>query len=55
MVVIEKVTAAVNLKNFHLLGPVPLFRKSPMIYGQSALCSTVAVMAVKQKRRREEA
>lgn len=55
MVVIEKVTAAINLKNFHLLGPVPLLRQSPMIYGKSAQCSAVAVIAVKQKRRGEEA
>lgn len=32
MVVIEKVTTAVNLRNFHLLGPVPLLGQSPVIY-----------------------
>lgn len=52
MVVIEKETAAINLKNFHLLGPVPLFRQSPMIYSRSTLCPTTPG---KRKRREEEA
>lgn len=55
MVVIEEATTAINLKNFHLLGPVPLFRQSPVIYSRSTLCPTTPVMAGKRKRREEEA
>lgn len=55
MVVIEKVITAINLKNFHLLGPVPLFGQSPMIYSKSTLCSTIPVVTVKWKRWEEEA
>lgn len=55
MVVIEKVTTAVNLRNFHLLGPVPLLRQSPVIYyKKSTLSCTIPVIAENQKWRGEE-
>lgn len=51
--VIEKVTTTINLRDFHLLGPVPLLGQSP-VYCKSTLCYTIPAIAVNQKWREED-